>query len=142
MAVIERRTYRSDVLPPQPDTLTITWQDEREGWADVASLADLDKLLAFYGLDRPPDQPPPAALDGETFTAAITPTATGYRLFIRRRPQGSLQTAAWRLAEQTTMYRIIYRDDNLGVLFRDENIFVPFDRLAFDAKRHKFRILE
>jgi hypothetical protein len=142
MAVIEHRIYHSDTLPPQSDTLSIIWQDEREGWADVASLTALDNLLAFYGLNRPPDQPPPTTLDGEAFTAAITPTTTGYRLLIQRRPQGPVQEAAWRLAEQTAMYRIIYQDDILGVLFRDENIFVPFDRLAFDAKRHKFRILE
>jgi hypothetical protein len=142
MNVQEIRTYRPDAPEPQPNDLTITWPDEREGWSDLTSPDELAALLAFYDLPPPDDQPLPATLSGEQFTAVVNPSPTGYRVLVRRRPHGPVQEAAWRLAEQTAMYRIIVRDGSLGVLFRDENIFVPVARLAFDHKRQKFRLLE
>jgi hypothetical protein len=140
MTIQEVRPYQADA--PQPAGLTITWPDEREGWADLTTPGELAALLAFYDLPPLDKQPLPASLSGERFSATVQPAASGYRVLVRRQPHGPVQEAAWRLAEQTAMYRIIVRDGALGVLFRDENIFVPFTRLAFDHKRQKFRLLE
>jgi hypothetical protein len=140
MTIQEVRPYQTDA--PQPTGLIITWPDEREGWADLTTPGEVTTLLAFYDLPPLDDQPLPASLSGERFSASVQPTPAGYRVLVRRQPHGPVQEAAWRLAEQTAMYRIIVRDGVLGVLFRDENIFVPFARLAFDQKRQKFRLLE
>jgi hypothetical protein len=140
MIVQEIRPYQADT--PQPTGLTITWPDEREGWADLTTPGEVAALLAFYDLPPLDDQPLPATLSGERFSATVQRSPAGYRVLVRRQPHGPVQEAAWRLAEQTAMYRIIARDGALGVLFRDENIFVPFTRLAFDQKRQKFRLLE
>jgi hypothetical protein len=140
MTIQEVRPYQADAPPPAG--LTITWPDEREGWADLTTPGEVAALLAFYGLPPPDEQPLPATVSSERFSANVQPAPSGYRVLVRRRPHGPVQEAAWRLAEQTAMYRIIVRDGALGVLFRDENIFVPFARLAFDHKRQKFRLLE
>ncbi len=140
MTVQEVRPYQADT--PQPNGLTITWPDEREGWADLTTIEEVTTLLAFYDLPPLGDQPLPITLNGDQFSATVQPSPSGYRVLVQRRPHGPVQEAAWRLAEQTAMYRIIIRDDVLGVLFRDENIFVPFTRLAFDHQRQKFRLLE
>ena len=116
------------------DNLIVTWRDERQSRVELADLGQLRAVLDHYGLEQiKPSLPLTVENDEFMLTCPATSTPP-YSVIISRKPQGSLQVAAWQYVEETRMAKIEFQDGELGMRFLDENQFVPFSRLQFDPK--------
>jgi hypothetical protein len=106
----------------------------------VTTLAAVEALLQYYDLPFPNEA---RGKISETVIAAnlaadIEPVDSGYRVTVRRLPQGKTQEAAWRLAAETRMYQIIEQEGALGCGSGTKGYLC---RLRDDPQRHKFQII-
>lgn len=88
------------------ESVTVVWRDERKGRSTVNNIAQVQALLSHFELPS---------------TVAI-----------ERKPNGTVQEAAWAYAENSGMARIVMEDNERRVRFLDEDRFVLFSRLALD----------
>ena len=127
-------TAKQKFLPtvdlPDPETVTLTWYDERQGKGEVTTAAELRAILNHYGLPKDVTQ----LAENDQFTLSCSGKDYPCTVTVERKPQDSVQAYVWQFAAETRMARVVFQDNELGVLFLDENAFVPFSQLDYSPK--------